>query len=83
MLNGKTVAIKKQMPGSSQEYNEFIAKLSLMTELKHKNIVELLGFSDENNERHIVYEYCSNNSLYNFLNGNFQLFFIFYFLFLL
>nr|XP_043620945.1 probable receptor-like protein kinase At5g59700 [Erigeron canadensis] len=57
------IAVKRLDPKSSQGDVEFRKEISLLSEYKHRNIVSLLGFCDENDEKILVYKFESNGSL--------------------
>ncbi|KAG8660831.1 hypothetical protein MANES_02G199400v8 [Manihot esculenta] len=48
--------------------NAFINELESLSRLHHKNLVRLLGFCEDCNERVLIYEYLSNGTLYNHLH---------------
>ncbi|GKB75588.1 kinase-like domain, phloem protein 2-like protein [Tanacetum coccineum] len=54
---------------------KFMAELDILIEYKHKNVIGLLGYCDEEDEKIIVYEYASRVSSWNCFksrNGNTQ-----------
>ncbi|KAM0005569.1 putative protein kinase RLK-Pelle-LRR-I-1 family [Helianthus debilis subsp. tardiflorus] len=64
----KTVAIKKLNSRANEHGKEgFLREIELLTSCKHLNIVTLLGFSGENDELILVYEYALNGSLGDYL----------------
>ncbi|KAJ0736267.1 putative protein kinase RLK-Pelle-CrRLK1L-1 family [Helianthus annuus] len=48
---------------------EFLAEISALSDLKHKNLVSIIGFCDEINEKIIVTTYEANGSLGQYLNS--------------
>ncbi|KAL4557933.1 hypothetical protein LXL04_036128 [Taraxacum kok-saghyz] len=58
-----TVAIKRLDPTYGQGTTEFLQEISVLPYFKHKNLVPLLGFCDEGQERILISEYASNGSL--------------------
>ncbi|PWA36258.1 protein kinase-like domain, Phloem protein 2-like protein [Artemisia annua] len=62
-----TVAIKRLNPEGHQGNNEFKNELNTMFRFHHQNIINFLGFCDEDNEMIIVNEYVSNGSLEDYL----------------
>ncbi|KAF7095327.1 hypothetical protein CFC21_097522 [Triticum aestivum] len=57
------VAVKKFSRASTQGQNDFLAELSIINRLRHKHLVRLVGWSHDNGELLLVYEYMSNGSL--------------------
>ncbi|XP_047318324.1 G-type lectin S-receptor-like serine/threonine-protein kinase LECRK3 [Impatiens glandulifera] len=49
---------------------EFKAEMGAISRTNHKNLVQLLGYCDEGNNRLLVYEYMINGSLAGFIFGN-------------
>ncbi|XP_042443466.1 L-type lectin-domain containing receptor kinase SIT2-like [Zingiber officinale] len=63
----KQVAIKKISNTSNQGVREFIAELSSLGQMRHRNIVQLLGWCKRNEDLLLVYDYMPNGSLDTFL----------------
>ncbi|CAN6203605.1 unnamed protein product [Urochloa humidicola] len=58
------VAVKKFMRGvEDRRYADFLAEVSIINRLRHKNIVPLVGWSYNKGEPLLVYEYMTNGSL--------------------
>lgn len=49
--------------------NAFVNELEFLSRVNHKNLVQLLGFCEENNELVLVYEYMENGSLHDHLHN--------------
>ncbi|XP_010068308.3 L-type lectin-domain containing receptor kinase IX.1 [Eucalyptus grandis] len=57
------VAIKKITPNSKQGVKEYATEVKTIRHLRHKNLVELVGWCHERNNFLLVYEFMSNGSL--------------------
>lgn len=59
-----TIGAVKRLDRSKEQADiSFWREIMLLTSHKHENIISLLGFCNEGEERIIVYEYASNKSL--------------------
>ncbi|KAI8537640.1 hypothetical protein RHMOL_Rhmol09G0039900 [Rhododendron molle] len=70
LSNGKAVAVKKLDVSAEPESNvEFLTQVSMVSRLKHENLVELLGYCVEGNLRVLAYEFATMGSLHDILHG--------------
>ncbi|KAG4923491.1 hypothetical protein JHK87_049031 [Glycine soja] len=70
MKNGKVVAVKKLISGKSNKIDDdFESEVMLISNVHHRNLVQLLGCCSKGQDRILVYEYMANNSLDKFLFG--------------
>ncbi|GLT63772.1 hypothetical protein SLA2020_363100 [Shorea laevis] len=70
LKNGIQVAVKKLSAESKQGVREFLTEIKTISNVKHPNLVELIGCCIEEDHRILVYEYVENNSLDRALLGN-------------
>lgn len=64
------IAVKRVSHDSRQGMREFMAEIASMRRLRHKNLVQLLGYCRRKGELLLVYDYMLNGSLDKFLFGN-------------
>ncbi|CAG7702927.1 unnamed protein product [Allacma fusca] len=68
LLRGDKVAVKV-LKDSSKAAQKFLAEASLMTSLRHPNLVQLLGVVLEGRNIYLVTEYMSKGSLLDYLRS--------------
>lgn len=70
VTNGRAAAIKKLDENNQQEAdNDFLAQVSVVSRLKHENVVELVGYYVEGKLRVLAYEFATMGSLHDILHG--------------
>ncbi|KAK4789114.1 hypothetical protein SAY86_020433 [Trapa natans] len=61
--SGSVVAIKKIRANSKQGLKEYVAEVKTVGQLRHRSLVQLMGWCHKNQELLVVYEFMSNGSL--------------------
>ncbi|GMY34438.1 putative leucine-rich repeat receptor-like serine/threonine-protein kinase At2g19230, partial [Fagus crenata] len=64
------VALKLLSSSSKQGNKEFRAEAQLLMRVHHKNLVSLVGYCDEGENKALIYEYMANGDLKNHLSVN-------------
>ena len=66
--SGQEIAVKRLAGGSGQGDLEFKNEVLLLTRLQYRNLVKLLCFYNEGDEKILVYEHVPNSSLDHFIS---------------
>ncbi|KAK6145746.1 hypothetical protein DH2020_022566 [Rehmannia glutinosa] len=63
--DGTKIAVKRMEAGvmTSKALDEFQSEIAVLSKVRHRHLVSLLGYSVEGNERILVYEYMSEGAL--------------------
>ncbi|XP_004508088.1 pto-interacting protein 1 [Cicer arietinum] len=68
LKTGHEVAIKK-LDSSKQPDQEFLSQVSIVSRLKHENVIELVSYCVDGPLRALAYQYAPNGSLHDMLHG--------------
>lgn len=69
------MAVKQLDRSGNQGSREFFAEVLMLSLVQHQNLVNLIGYCADGDQRILVYEFMSNGSLENHFLGTTILFF--------
>ncbi|XP_057750029.1 L-type lectin-domain containing receptor kinase IX.1-like [Arachis stenosperma] len=61
------VAIKRISQGSQQGVREYASEVKIISQLRHKNLVQLIGWCHRKNDLLLIYEFMENGSLDSYI----------------
>ncbi|KAM7489329.1 hypothetical protein LguiB_026813 [Lonicera macranthoides] len=69
ILNSGQASCIKKLDSNKLRNKEFLVQVSMISKLKHENVVELLSYCVDGGLRVLAYEYALNGSLHDILHG--------------
>lgn len=70
LRDGTKVAVKRGMPGSKQGLPEFQTEITVLSKIRHRHLVSLIGYCQEQSEMILVYEFMEKGPLKKHLYGS-------------
>lgn len=70
LRDGTKVAVKRGSGKSNQGLMEFRTEVEMLSQFRHRHLVSLIGYCDEQDEMIILYEFMENGTVKNHLYGS-------------
>ncbi|KMZ60451.1 Protein kinase-related protein [Zostera marina] len=69
LRDGMPIAVKVAKLGNAKSTNQILNEVSILSQVNHRSLVQLLGFSVELDQPVLVYEFIPNGTLHDHLHG--------------
>ncbi|KAG2724316.1 hypothetical protein I3760_01G011300 [Carya illinoinensis] len=63
LRHGQKIAVKRSEPGSNQGFPEFQTEVIVLSKIRHRHLVSLIGYCEERSEMILVYEFMEKGTL--------------------
>ncbi|KAL3525654.1 hypothetical protein ACH5RR_014026 [Cinchona calisaya] len=63
LRDGTKVAVKRSEPGRTQGLPEFQTEVMVLSQIRHRHLVSMIGYCDEKSEMVLVYEFMQKGTL--------------------
>ncbi|KAK9065667.1 hypothetical protein SSX86_015068 [Deinandra increscens subsp. villosa] len=70
LSDGMIVAVKRGVKGHGQGRPEFVTEIMVLSKIRHRHLVTLIGYCDEQSEMILVYEFMERGTLQDHLYEN-------------
>ncbi|KAF2614720.1 hypothetical protein F2Q70_00009225, partial [Brassica cretica] len=68
LQSGEEIAVKRLLGSSIRSERDFRNEVEILSKLRHKNLIHLLGFCSKQDQRYLVYELMPNSSLQSYIS---------------
>jgi len=68
LSDGQIVAVNRSTSFDESQWKEFINEVILLSQIKHRHVVKLLGCCLETNQPLVIYEFIPNGTLSNYIH---------------
>ncbi|CAH8363352.1 unnamed protein product [Eruca vesicaria subsp. sativa] len=68
LSSGEEIAVKRLFGSSTRNETDFRNEVEILSKLRHKNLIRLLGFCSKQDQRYLVYEFMPNSTLQSYIS---------------